>query len=665
MEGSELPGAAGEAGPGTLGGPGVGAPLQNGEAMNHVLPSSITGAFGGLVDAHNGLAHKHSDTQKQLDAIVQEQLQTSQRLRELAAGQEALRSGQEQRLQDMQRQSGELQEALKQLLEEKNEKSDALEQKQLQAVRAVDEALKPRVDALQRSLEDIASAHSEITTRTLPRWRADAGSEIQKLGTDLAAHREQHDASKREHESRLAEQAAELSRSQEALERRLSEAMDAIRARLDTAESGAASTSGALAESEAKHRERDAHVAALGTRMEARACEEAQGAVAAIRAEEGTRLTKLEMAFKHLDFERLTFSEHLRQGLEDVRAAVAVNQEQGAERMEADTSRLEAALEETRKSLEQRIASEVDELGSRIAGIEASSNSALSAGLSGMDSAIREQMEVQSSKLEARAIQEANAALVEIRNDEGVRLARLEGKFSDTDQAHQDFRAHYAQDMGSLRADMASGQEQAIRQIEDSHVEPAVRLEKTQQGVEDLAEIYRELAGLQVRRDQRLDEIEQTLKAYEVRRFPWRVPRERSQSPNTGRGNISYAADSSGATTVSSPPPPGGPERGAGGGPERGPISPLMKTPRIHGAARPGSAALRRRPDVKPQEAKLEPKDEDTSDTPIPTSPPQAVPLGGTAALGGASTTWIAGAPAGAAYRAAHATRRGNSTKLP
>merc|ERR1740121_3610051 len=119
------------------------------------------------------------------------------------------------------------------------ERLDSTKTEVQQAVRALDEALRPKFDGLERGIEDVVGLQKDIQAKTLPRWKADLGSEIQSLRTDLASLKEQTGARDNDLADVQAKAQAATMDAQASLESRLLAEISELKARLDKAEQAA------------------------------------------------------------------------------------------------------------------------------------------------------------------------------------------------------------------------------------------------------------------------------------------------------------------------------------------------------------------------------------------------------------------------------------------
>jgi hypothetical protein len=567
--------------------------------------------FGAIVDAHNGLAHKFFQSEKQIGTICESQTKAAKNLKELSERQEEIQASQAKALEEAQRQNRALADQLKALLADQLK---ALEVRQDKALRTHDEELKPSIKAMERTVEDLAAGQSEVTTRTLPRWRADVGSDVQKIGTDLAEIKQQTTKRAQEQEARVTQLEAELQQLRTSLEQRITTEIGKLAARVDTVVDNCGNLSPKLIETENRlkdeQRTLSEMIQAQGERLEEHAKAQVQRGLDAIRDREGSRLDKLEKVFKAADFERLHFSETIKQDVDNLRAELPELRSEWMKEIEGMEKSLAshfANMGTARETLEQRVASEIETALAKIRDLESDSK-ALRSDLTSTGNqynasytSLREQLEAQGRSLEER-IKEDNGTVrsevgTEMRNEFVVRLAPLDKRLRESDQEHKECAQRAKEELDQFRLQATAGLETLRRSSEDVSKDMTMRLEPLHRTLSSLQNMCQEFGRLQEWRGAQMDELDNVVRAVESRMWPWRsanprmrvamaaqppVAQSRAASENPSR-DFDTSTNLSPQSTDWTPP-------------ATEPAQPMSARPASARKARPASATYRKAP---------------------------------------------------------------------
>ncbi|CAK0852026.1 unnamed protein product [Prorocentrum cordatum] len=259
-----------------------------------------------IVEKFNATAQKLCAAQADIQQVQQEQGRCVQQLQKMAAQNDELDAKQQKMIGELQKADKDMHESIRNLMEER---LDATKSEVQKAVRKLDETLNPKFDGLERGIQDISGMQQEIQARTLPRWRADVGTEIQGLRNDLAQQQEASAARDDELAAALSKAQAAAKESQAGLEARLLAEIGDLKARLGRAEQAAealradhCNTRGSLADLEGRHaREKDVVDARLfdleGSR-DSQMDDRGQGGAAGGQAREGAPAAPLRLILR-------------------------------------------------------------------------------------------------------------------------------------------------------------------------------------------------------------------------------------------------------------------------------------------------------------------------------------------------------------------------------
>lgn len=512
------------------------SPRSTDEQGLFVNSSMTTGAFGGLVEAQNGLAAKLCRAQDQVESLQQELTQAKRTTEELAAQQKEEKARQDQRHEETLRQNAELHEALKKLIDEK---ASALQESQTDAVKALDAALNPQIQAIQRTVEDIATAQQEVTTKTLPRWRADVGSEVQSFKDLLAKQQEHTDTALRDHDQRLAQTATDVEAARADFAARLSKEAADLSARISAAEGKSAELADAIVACEGKIGSAEQRLAntlelqiqklednfALDgkTREQLKINEDHQSSMFA--------------AFTQADFERLAFAERTSKRIQGLEAELIACRKWSEEKLQADVNSTKLSLDQARADLNARLDNEVNGLSARYDSLAAADKehsaviSHVDSRLSGECAGLRSKLDDECKRLELAAKNEAANVLNAIRTDEGPRLARLEGKFTEAEQERAIAAQRFCQELQLVRVEVAAKIDALENRADAADNKTKQHLERVQEAMDCLNRELQDFVQVQEAREQDTNRLEQLVQALESRVCPWRARDQRGQSP--------------------------------------------------------------------------------------------------------------------------------------
>jgi len=237
-------------------------------------------AYQSVADAHNETAQQVIQVQQQLSGIQEAVSQEVQKLAETIDPRlEALRQ--------------ELREALSSEVEKLAAALQLSEQRQETLQQALDVTHAPKLDTLQKSVEDLIAQQGEFTSKTLPSWRVDVGTEVHKVADDLGAKQRQMDKEISQHKAEIQKQADKSAKIQADLEK-------CLQTRLLELERSSAKLITELEMSTTQSVTR-------GEELEARLRKDFVGSPAL--EELGARISCLQSAFSQSDFERLAAAE--------------------------------------------------------------------------------------------------------------------------------------------------------------------------------------------------------------------------------------------------------------------------------------------------------------------------------------------------------------------
>lgn len=519
--------------------------MQGKDHQEHLLePSNLTGAFGGIVDAHNGLVRSHSEIQRQLRVIEQDHVQVSKKVQDLGTLQEQHWTSQEQKLESAQLQINEAIKSLTSLIEDK---SNIVEKQQKHEINALDAAMSPQLRALERTIEDVVSAQSEMKTRTFPRWSMDINTEVQKIASQLAIDNNHAETRAREIETRISNQESAL----QSIRPDVTSEMNQLHTRLAIAEETAAKFSSTLATVESRFNDTEnkfnQELESQRKKLEEKIVEEAQTVLSSVQSKEGERLTTLENTLKQANFERLNSSEQLGRDVSALRTDMdtyhrdAIDQIKILEQVIPHMEELYKVKNNvnTMQGEHASLAAEVDEVKLRLAVVENHTSSA--------DSKICEQLEHQSRSLELLIKEETGSAMTALAN-KSAHVTKFEDSFDGVDK-------ELRQELATLRAAMAESNDLANKKIEEFDIKLTECMKPIHTAVYDLSQEMQDFVRFVQNRekdvDQQLVELVNKLESERKNKRVSSPKKSKIYCDNDGRcGLASSAGLSSTASTI-------------------------------------------------------------------------------------------------------------------
>jgi chromosome segregation ATPase len=482
-----------------------------------------------IVEKYNATAQKLYAAQAEIQQVQQEQGRCVQQLQKMAAQNDELDAKQQKMIDELQKSDKDMHEAIKSLMEQR---LDATKSEVQMAVRKLDEKLTPKFDGLERGIADISSLQQEIQSKTLPRWRAELGTEIQSLRNDMAQQKELSGARDDELDAAQTKAQAAAKESQASLEGRLLAEIGELKARLGRAEQAAealkadhCNTKSSLADLEGRHVQ--AKDAADKRLLGLESSRDIQQATAGIEAQ---RLDKLERSLQQVLYD-----------FEDTKAKVANEMSAKEERLEARAEDLDKRQGELQKhtqesfdkakaALDQVLAKEVEVMSKRITANEGvvSECSKAAAKNAVETTKVAELLEQRSKQLEQQSKSDAKEAVQTIRQQlekEGARLGKLENKAAEVEAAQLKEHKALAESIGSVKSS-------ADLRIGDLETHSGSRLKIIQQAVDELAQMFQEFGVLQQDQETSLRTVQSAIEAIEVKVWPWKG-RDRSASPTS------------------------------------------------------------------------------------------------------------------------------------
>jgi len=469
----------------------------------------------------------------------------------------------------------------------------AVEDRIRQKLQDMSVSLSSRLTALERSFKDVVSKQSDVVSVVLPQWQADLNKDIERLRSDLEQQHEK--GSKSITEAMKSHHEEALGQCQAMLDGRISAEVATLNQRLAAAGDAAGELKAALSSSSAQLLDANS---VLREAMQKQVGElystidvSVTKAVSDIRSSEGLRLQKLEDVVKNLDYERLSRAEKFSRDLDCVHEKLTAQEAAREEALNelARVGRASAAeLETLRKDMLQRLSSEVVEVQAKLTAAEERAGS-LTTLISGAETRLAEQNDRLASRLEALSASslaasktEANNALMKVRADEGVRLAKLEQCMADATKEHDILVGK----LDDYRTGLAVVRALAGSKIEANDVPPM--LDPLSAVVETLTQKMQELHPWQERQDRHLERLEHMMKEAQARLWPWRQGANNSEPTRVGGGFVYGQEDGVEGQRAA--------EEGGGGDGRAGATIPeVPQTPR-RSPIRPTSAGVGRRP---------------------------------------------------------------------
>jgi hypothetical protein len=489
-----------------------------------------------IVEKYNATARKLLTAQGEIQQVQTEQGRCLQELQKMETQNSELDKRQQKMIEELQKADKDMHAEIKKLMEER---LDSTKTEVQQAVRALDEALRPKFDGLERGIEDVVGLQKDIQAKTLPRWKADLGAEIQSLRTDLTSLKEQTGARDKELADIQDKTKAETKDAQTNLESRLLAEINELKARLGKAEQAAealASDHNATKSSLAGLiTERAQDKAALDKRFESlegifimkESYQDAAG-------KHGDRFEKLEKVTQQVlyDFEAIksnVTSDLASKGEQLISKGKELDRRQ--DQMDALIKEsLAAAKEEQRKRHEEQVEATNKKIAEKLGVVDECTKAAAK---NAQDvSKVSELLEQKTKTLEQQIKQDAELVLQTIRSDETKRLGKLEGTASDVKASHEKHAEKQKEDHKVVTEKITSTQSVIDQKIKDVETNSTNRLKIIQQAVDELAQMFQEFGQLQQHQEVNLKSVQAIVEAVEIRLWPWKT-RNRSNSPNS------------------------------------------------------------------------------------------------------------------------------------
>eukprot|EP00928_Gymnodinium_smaydae_P015036 TRINITY_DN15515_c0_g1_i1.p1 TRINITY_DN15515_c0_g1~~TRINITY_DN15515_c0_g1_i1.p1 ORF type:complete len:758 (+),score=201.52 TRINITY_DN15515_c0_g1_i1:120-2276(+) len=525
---------------------------------------ALNSAFGGVVEAHNGLTQLLSDTKRQVDAARAEQARDSSKLNELSRSYEESSADHSKRLDGVSASLDETRASLETLV---RESADQLRQERREAITALEDGLQPRLSALEKSLEDVVSRVADLASVALPRQRADIDAGIAKLANELSAQRSAAEVERQRQDLQTRDIVEEFRRADAELSARLESDLAALRSDLQLTHG---SVEAVAARGVAVESRLDATCAELGrrlsaevSRLEVLAAREATETRNGIREDEGARLSRLEGVVKQAEFERLASARQLSGDLEELQSSWRASCTEAAERIAAVEAAVRRDLEALRAQGEERLSLQVREATTRQTADASRLEMSLAEGLAkaerergDLETSLSRLVETETSRLERFAKEEASGALTAAQNDE--RWGDLRRDLQEAQSTLGAAQERLGSELKESREELGACERTGRRQ-EAAAAAAAGQAEQMQQAINDLASGLRSISNGQRLRDDELVRLEELVREVEVRRWPWRaaMQRQRSSSPPTSastrtlRPSVTFAGGSVCASTAS------------------------------------------------------------------------------------------------------------------
>lgn len=514
--------------PGHADAPAVGLQAGTGSGSLHasfgrcLLSASTSSAFGDVIEAHNRLVQRLATMQEQMDTLLEAQTHLSQGMNRLGSHQEAQKAEIQQSLEEVRTQSREAVDGLKQRLDQQGK---ALEDGPLQQchdrshkILDVESIMNPKVSSLERALEDLATANADMASKTLPRWRQDVSTELQKVAAQLEAQRECSRQDAAEQHAQAAGQMASLQEQLTALVRRaadegqaIGEAVKRLETRIDGLATRLESSERRLGLGESgfqEHlREQEQRLGLLDGQAE-QAKQEGQALALA--------LAKLEAVVKQAEYERLGSAERAARELDS--------------RLSEEESARQAALERMRQELPS--CEEVHGLQTRLQAAEASGQSVVSRiektekQVTGDFVALQQKLQEESQALSEQYQAEA-ARIFEKMACEGIRVDGLERSLQESaarlgqkqEAASQDMRL----ELQATRSDMEASLKSVALKSEATDLACQARMAPVQDAVDLLTKELHGFLQLQAEKESDSSHLEVAVRELQARLRPWRV----------------------------------------------------------------------------------------------------------------------------------------------
>eukprot|EP00929_Paragymnodinium_shiwhaense_P107072 TRINITY_DN7307_c0_g1_i2.p1 TRINITY_DN7307_c0_g1~~TRINITY_DN7307_c0_g1_i2.p1 ORF type:complete len:843 (-),score=225.16 TRINITY_DN7307_c0_g1_i2:236-2458(-) len=524
-----------------------------------ISSGALSGAFGGVEEAHNGLAHKLSQTQAEQSALstMSESLQK----RVLAL---------ETSLEDF------------------------------------DKHANLHTVALSKVRSDLTVDLDLLKTR------------VSVAGEQLAAAESRFQAAGQTQAAELTSMVSSLGQT---LDGELKALRGRLLAAEQVAGASSTATTDALHRLEAADKEVSGRLESQVQRLEALLVRETATALERVRVEEGQRLAQLEAVVKQSDFERLGFAERVGRDFEafrkELRTSCAESEKAIAASAEAEWSKLR---EEVAK---RAFCTQLEELTVRLATATKNSCETLAnaearweAGSVALRAELGEQVKMLQSQTSEKCAEVKRQVQEEEEKKLHDKLSVTTGRIDKIDELSKVEFARTATETAALRKELELLQDTSERKLEASSVAFLARLEVVQSALQELAHRLNDLRSHYEDRDVEFGRLQQVVHDVMVRAWPWKNNsaqmanfercgggyRNRSMPPSasvsrTNRPQVTASGSETpdiGVSTLSGTVGPAA--QLLGGVPAVSPTSTVMRKPHAPLTARPGSATQRRQP---------------------------------------------------------------------
>jgi len=500
---------------------------------------SIVGSCSGIAEVIQDIGKNIKDAQEQISANIKEQQQTAGEVQEIKTQEADHRASQEQKLEDLQKQITEMNEALRALIEEKTSSADS---QQKEAVKDLNESLTLRLDAVDKGMLELAGRVTEIEIKSLPKYWADACMEDKKIQEELAAQKAKAEETAHQFEAQISTTAKDLQELRELTEKRLIEEAAPLKGRLDAAEEASAQLARDLTYETAKiealvHTTRE-ELEAAAKQLEKEAKESNQAVLDAIRSGEGARLEVLEGVVRQADYERLALADRMGKELDTLRSSIESSGEAVSEKLEAVRRKASEEVKATQAVLEEQIAAGATNWKMGLAaaaeahGKLAGDIMTESVKLQNLIQESKSEWEAADSKLAQHSVDEANKVLDVVHAEETIRLGKLEELVQQATMRHGEQVEVFQRDFASVRESITSVDQAHEQRLTALDAAATQRQQAAAQVTEALAQEFHDYVVQQESKDTESSRLETLVRALESRVWPWRNSRrDRSQTP--------------------------------------------------------------------------------------------------------------------------------------
>lgn len=508
-------------------------------------------SFPAIIEAFNQLTGWLTNTVSQLEG---QHLEQREEISVVTSQMDSFQANQERRFGEVRTEICTAGEALEARIEDRLKGVDG---ELHQAITTLQDSTANHTKALELSILEVANAHTNTASLSLPRMRAEVDGEIRRISSALATQREEQEGRAQAYDARISQQAADLTNCRTELQQHIASEVEVLRAGLNAVEErceslSAASMQGSLSVAQLKE-DVEVQFMKLEAAIKSEGASTSECVLAAVRSHEGERLDALEAVVKQAEFERLRSMEKGMEKVTRLRTDLEANCE-FARQLEGTVSKQKAELEIVQESLQRSLASEVSQLRAQLAHDAEYVTSMTVAGkaaetrLGNEIVALRERFDPRLSKLETQAKAEADEVLRIIRADEGVRLATLEESYRSVKDDRRTLVEQHKQEVDSIRLEIVA----SCKAVDEKHqavdAQASKELQLTQHTMHGLVQKLEDLAHAQVACNENASQCQKLVHALETRLYPWRSTSpgrasSRTQgSSNTPRSRLNLSA---------------------------------------------------------------------------------------------------------------------------